>query len=54
MRGGFFRGVLAFGLVGSLAIVAGALWPHRLASRPTSQGAVQSAWSSLYGWTPEG
>ncbi len=40
-------------LLGSLAIVAGALWPRRLDSAPASQADLESALSGLSGWTPE-
>jgi hypothetical protein len=40
------------GLLGSLAIVAGALWPHPNASISLSDANVKSAWSELSGWTP--
>ncbi len=41
-------------LLGSLAIVAGALWPRTLDAPNVSQAKIESAWSSLSGWTPEG
>ena len=40
-------------LLGSVAIVAGALWPARPHSTPVSQTNVDGAFSSLSGWTPE-
>jgi len=42
-------------LVGSLAIVAGGLWPHaRLPAPGSSETRIESAWSGLSGWTPQG
>jgi hypothetical protein len=42
-------------LVGSLAIVAGGLWPRtRAASSATSEKTLDAAWSGLSGWTPQG
>jgi hypothetical protein len=42
-------------LVGSLAIVAGGLWPReRRPAQGSSQAKIESAWSGLSGWTPEG
>lgn len=42
-------------LVGSLAIVAGGLWSRaRLPARGSSETSLESAWSGLSGWTPEG
>jgi hypothetical protein len=41
-------------LLGSLALVAGGLWPRRLRSPRTSDAKVENAWSGLSGWTPEG
>jgi hypothetical protein len=42
-------------LIGSLAILAGGLWPRRLALRAkhASDAALEDAWSGLSGWTPE-
>jgi hypothetical protein len=40
-------------LLGSLAMLAGGLWPRRLRSRQKSQAALDDAWSGLSGWTPE-
>jgi uncharacterized membrane protein YiaA len=40
-------------LVGSVAMVAGGLWPRRLASSRASEAALEDAWSGLSGWTPE-
>jgi hypothetical protein len=41
-------------LLGSLAIVAGGLWP-RAHTRPSSarETSFDAAWSGLSGWTPE-
>jgi hypothetical protein len=40
-------------LLGSAAIVVGSLWPERVgASDPDAK--LESAWSGLSGWTPEG
>jgi hypothetical protein len=41
-------------LLGSAAIVAGSLWPENLGSRSSSDAKLESAWSGLSGWTPEG
>jgi hypothetical protein len=42
-------------LVGSLAIVAGGLWPRsRLAAPGSPETTLESAWSGLSGWTPKG
>jgi hypothetical protein len=42
-------------LVGSLAIVAGGLWPRRrLAVGGLAEAKIESAWSGLSGWTPQG
>ncbi len=41
-------------LLGSLALVAGGLWPRRLRSPSASDAKVEDAWSALSGWTPEG
>jgi hypothetical protein len=42
-------------LVGSLAIVAGGLWARsRPPARGPSEARLESAWSGLSGWTPEG
>jgi hypothetical protein len=56
------NGVLAFSLrggawlalLGSAAIVVGALWPERSGVRGPSDTKLQSTWSELSGWTPEG
>ncbi len=40
-------------LLGSLALVAGGLWPRRLRSAPASDAELEDAWSGLSGWTPE-
>ncbi|HME03766.1 MAG TPA: hypothetical protein VKG38_12150 [Solirubrobacteraceae bacterium] len=40
-------------LLGSLAILGGALWPRRLDSPATSWDEVEGTLSSLSGWTPE-
>ncbi|MHB8234235.1 MAG: hypothetical protein ACYDHT_06230 [Solirubrobacteraceae bacterium] len=40
-------------LIGAAAMVAGALWPTRLADSRSREGDVQDAWSGLSGWTPE-
>jgi hypothetical protein len=39
-------------LLGSLAIVAGGLWPRRIRARGSSDAELERAWSSLSGWTP--
>jgi hypothetical protein len=39
-------------LAGSLAIVAGAIWPRQLAAATASDAKLASAWSELSGWTP--
>jgi hypothetical protein len=42
-------------LVGSLAIVAGGLWPRaRLPALGSPERELESAWSGLSGWAPEG
>ncbi|HEV2924922.1 MAG TPA: hypothetical protein VGW98_12865 [Solirubrobacteraceae bacterium] len=42
-------------LVGSLAMVAGGLWPRpRLPVPGSSERSLESAWSGLSGWTPQG
>lgn len=40
-------------LLGSLAMVAGALWPRRLDSSTPSDAQLKRVWSELSGWTPE-
>jgi hypothetical protein len=40
-------------LLGSVALIAGGLWPRRLGSKRTSDAAIEDAWSGLSGWTPE-
>jgi hypothetical protein len=40
-------------LVGSVAMVAGGLWPRRLHAPRASAAALEDAWSGLSGWTPE-
>jgi hypothetical protein len=40
-------------LLGSAAIVGGALWPSRRAGKEPSQAELESIWSGLSGWTPE-
>jgi hypothetical protein len=41
-------------LLGSAAMVAGALLPEGIGSRAVSERKLQSTWSELSGWTPEG
>jgi len=41
-------------LLGSVAMVAGSLWPERLGAGSPSDAKLESAWSGLSGWTPEG
>lgn len=41
-------------LVGSLAMVAGGLWPRHLRAPQASEAKVEGVWSGLSGWTPEG
>jgi len=41
-------------LLGSAAIVVGAFLPERLPARGSSDAGLQSTWSELSGWTPEG
>ncbi len=41
-------------LVGSLAMVAGSLWPRHLRAPQASEVKVEGVWSGLSGWTPEG
>lgn len=41
-------------LLGSAAMVVGALWPEGLGGRAVSERKLQSTWSELSGWTPEG
>jgi hypothetical protein len=40
-------------LLGSLAMIAGALWPLRSAAPKAEDASAQSVWSELSGWTPE-
>jgi uncharacterized membrane protein YiaA len=40
-------------LLGSVAMVAGGLWPRRLRAATASNAALDDAWSGLSGWTPE-
>ncbi len=40
-------------LLGSVAIVAGALWPERLGAITLSDARLKRAWSEFSGWTPE-
>jgi hypothetical protein len=42
-------------LLGSLAIVAGGLWPRtRAASSAAPEATLDTTWSGLSGWTPQG
>ncbi|HEV7585462.1 MAG TPA: hypothetical protein VGO14_06745 [Solirubrobacteraceae bacterium] len=42
-------------LLGSLAIVAGGLWPRtRATPSASSEATLDSTWSGLSGWTPQG
>jgi hypothetical protein len=41
-------------LFGSLAMIAGGLWPPGRDARTASQATIEQAWSGLSGWTPEG
>jgi hypothetical protein len=41
-------------LLGSAAIVVGSLWPERVGASDPSDAKLESAWSGLSGWTPEG
>jgi len=41
-------------LLGSVAIVAGALWPERLGASTLSDAKLKRTWSEFSGWTPEG
>jgi hypothetical protein len=41
-------------LLGSVAIVAGALWPERLGASTPSDAKLKRTWSEFSGWTPEG
>jgi hypothetical protein len=41
-------------LLGSAAMVAGALWPDRFGSPASSDDKLRNTWSELSGWTPEG
>lgn len=41
-------------LLGSAAMVAGAMWPERLDSATPSDAKLESALAELSGWTPEG
>jgi len=41
-------------LLGSLAMVAGGLWPSGLGATEASEPLASSAWAELSGWTPEG
>ena len=40
-------------LLGSLAMIAGGLWPRRLRERGLSGVEIEDVWSGLSGWTPE-
>ena len=40
-------------LIGSVAMLAGALWPERLSGSRAGERDVENAWSGLSGWTPE-
>lgn len=40
-------------LVGSVALLAGGLWPRRVRAARTPDAAVESVWSEFSGWTPE-
>lgn len=40
-------------LLGSVAMIGGALWPSRRAGKEPSQADLESVWSGLSGWTPE-
>jgi len=41
-------------LLGSLAMIAGSLWPARADVPTASQAKIEHVWSELSGWTPEG
>jgi hypothetical protein len=41
-------------LLGSAAIVAGSLWPEHFGASDPSDAKLESVWSGLSGWTPEG
>jgi hypothetical protein len=41
-------------LLGSAAMVVGALWPERGGASERSDAKLESVWSELSGWTPEG
>jgi hypothetical protein len=41
-------------LLGSAAIVVGSLWPERVGASDPSDAKLESVWSGLSGWTPEG
>jgi hypothetical protein len=41
-------------LLGSLAMIAGSLWPARAGAPTASQAKIEHVWSELSGWTPEG
>jgi len=41
-------------LLGSLAMIAGSLWPARADVPAASQAKIEHVWSELSGWTPEG
>jgi hypothetical protein len=40
-------------LLGSMAMVVGALWPSGTGARASSPAVLEDAWSGLSGWTPE-
>ncbi len=40
-------------LVGSLAILAGGLWPRGAATRSPSEASIERTWSGFSGWTPQ-
>lgn len=41
-------------LIGSVTMVLAGLWPRLASATPAGEARVQSAWSGLSGWTPEG
>jgi hypothetical protein len=41
-------------LLGALAMIGGAAWPNRRRATEPSQSELESVWSGLSGWTPEG
>jgi hypothetical protein len=41
-------------LLGSIAMIAGGLWPGRVGAPSTATSRTENVWSQMSGWTPEG